>query len=94
MKQASELPAERPAPEENSLLSRQQIIERETSRIIKDLQNDKVIKSGWKSVFQASPAAIELMGMTLVAASSDVATTINVEQSKKMADGAEQVVLP
>ena len=51
------------------------------------------VKPGRDDVLQVSPTAIQMMGMALVTASSDTATTATVKQHKETSSG-NVVVLP
>ncbi|KAF8244081.1 hypothetical protein K440DRAFT_610697 [Wilcoxina mikolae CBS 423.85] len=62
--------------------------------IIEDMLRQGVLRSQWGEVLYAGPMAIQIMGSTFIAASSDTAAAVKLKMNKRDEDGNEVRALP
>jgi hypothetical protein len=62
--------------------------------IIEDMLRQGILRSQWGEVLYAGPMAIQIMGSTFIAASSDMAAAVKLKVDKRDADGNEVRILP
>jgi len=62
--------------------------------IIEDMLRQGILRSRWGEVLYAGPMAIQIMGSTFIAASSDMAAAVKLKVNKRDAHGNEVQVLP
>ncbi|KAF8543660.1 hypothetical protein BDD12DRAFT_874098 [Trichophaea hybrida] len=74
--------------------ARQQELLAAVPGIIEDLLRQGILRSQWGEVLYAGPMAIQIMGSTFIAASSDMAATVKLKVNKRDRYGNEVRVLP
>jgi len=75
-------------------ISRQRDLLAAVPVIIEEILRQGILQSRWGEVLYAGPMAIQFMGTTFIAASSEAAASVKLEVNKRDADGNEVQVLP